>query len=329
MSDFVNRRRIAGYNQFQSDMANIGGIAYYGLIQNIYFGALQTGLMFMLFGWDDDEERKEKLEQRVANGALDSILRGTGVYGAGVSTLKNVLLKWKEEREKPGWKRENMNIAQEAVNLSPPMGTKMRKIMQAVRTEEWNKGVSKEIGWRIENPNLSIVANWVEALTNIPVARIINKANNIEEALTGNHQLWQKIALISGWSKWSLGIEDEELEKAKIKVKEQKVIDKKTEKEEKKKELLKSGKVVRCSGTKSNGERCSLTTAYSQREQVAFKSSGKKTWKCPHHSAFKDGQDRDKDGIKEYQCTGRTSSGKRCKNKGEYTGKKKRCYAHQ
>ena len=327
LSDFVNRRRIPGYTQFQSDMANISGIAYYGLIQNIYFGALQTGLMFMLFGWDDDEEKKERLEKRVANGALDSILRGTGIYGAGVSTLKNVLLKWKEEADKPGWKRENMNIAQEAVNLSPPMGTKMRKIMKAVRTEEWNKGVSKEIGWRIENPNLSIAANWVEALTNLPVARIIDKANNIEEALTGNHQIWQKVALISGWSKWSVGIEDEELEKAKIKAKEQKAIDKKTEKEEKKKDALKTGKIVRCSGTKSNGERCKLTTAYSQREQVAFKGSKKKTWLCPHHAPFKPGQDRDGDGKKEYQCRKRKSNGQRCKNKTE--NKNQYCYAHQ
>ena len=87
--------------------------------------------------------------------------------------------------------------------------------------------------------------------------------------------------------------------------------------------------MVRCSGVKSNGQRCNLTTSYSKREQQSFKDSGKKTWKCPHHSSFKDGQDRDKDGVKEYQCTGKTSSGKRCKNKGEYTGKKKRCYAHQ
>ena len=277
--------------------------------------------MFMLFGWDDDEERKEKLEQRVANGALDSILRGTGIYGAGVSTLKNVLLKWKEEADKPFWKRENMNIAQEAVNLSPPMGTKMRKIMKAVRTEEWNKGVSKEIGWRIENPNLSIVANWVEALTNLPVARMIDKANNIEEALTGNHQIWQKVALISGWSKWSVGVEDEELEKAKIKAKEQRAIDKKTEKEEKKKqeeiENKKKGiKTVRCSGIRSNGERCSLTT-----------QTKAKTWKCMHHATFKDGMDRDGDGKKEYRCKAIKSNGKRCNNKTE--NKNKKCYAHQ
>ena len=100
----------------------------------------------------------------------------------------------------------------------------------------------------------------MEALTNIPVARIINKANNVEEALTGNHQLWQKIALISGWSKWSVGVEDEELEKAKIKVEEQRAIDKKTEKETKKKEALKTGRIVRCSGIKSNGERCKVVT---------------------------------------------------------------------
>jgi hypothetical protein len=328
-------------------MANISGIIYYGVAQNLWFGALQTGLMFMLFGWDEDEEREEKLEQRVANGALDTLLRGTGIYGAGISTLKNVLLKWKEEREKPRWKRDNLNIAQEAVNLSPPLGTKMRKIMNAVKTEEFNKGISSEIGIRIENPNLSIAANWTEALTNLPVARILNKANNVEEAITGDHEFWQRIALMSGWSRWSLGVVDKELEEAKqsIKTKKEKAkeikkeVDKKIKeeinkgkKEQKKKDLKKmveKGEVVQCSGLKSNGKRCSLTTAYSQREQAMFKSSGKKTWLCPHHAEFKDGMDRDQDGVKEYQCTGTTSSGKRCKNRGEYTGKVKRCYAHQ
>ena len=48
-----------------------------------------------------------------------------------------------------------------------------------------------------------------------------------------------------------------------------------------------------------------------------------------HHASFKDGMDRDNDGVKEYRCTGITSSGKRCNNKGEYTGKVKRCYAHK
>ena len=291
--------------------------------------------MFMMFGTDEDEERKQKLEKRVANGAFDTLLRGTGVYGAAVATLKNVLLKWKEEREltgKDAWKRDNWNIAQEAISLSPPIGSKMRKIMNAVKTEQWNKGVSKEIGFRIENPNLSIAAGWVEALTNAPVARLVNKANNVEEALTGNHELWQRIAMMSGWSRWSVGVEDEELEKAKTAVKEKKkeakeikkevdreikrVIkedEKKKEEEEKKKKGIKT---VRCSGTRSNGKRCKLTTETSD-----------KTWKCMHHMDFKDGMDRDGDGVKEYRCTATTGSGNRCKNKTE--NKNKKCYAHQ
>ena len=325
LSDLINRRRIPGYTQLQSDMANIQGIMYYGVVQNLIFGAMQTGLMFLLFGWDEDEERKKKLELRTANGALDTILRGTGIYGAGISTLKNVLLKWKEEREKPLWKRDDLNIAQEAINLSPPIGSKFRKIMGAIRTEKWNPGVSKEIGLRIENPNLSIGANWVEGLTNIPVARLINKANNVEEALNGNHDIWQRVAMASGWSRWSVGVEDEELEEAKTKAKETRAEENKKIKEQKKKdekkkeeeEKKKKGiKTVRCSGIRSNGERCSLTT-----------ETDKKTWKCMHHMEFKDGMDRDGDGIKEYQCKATTSSGRRCRNKTE--NKNKKCYAHQ
>jgi len=336
LSDLINRRRIPGYTQMQSDMANISGIMYYGVAQNLLFGALQSGLMFMLFGWNDDDEKQEKLELRVANGALDTLLRGTGIYGAGISTLKNVLLKWHEERQK-GWNRDNLNIAQEAINLSPPMGTKMRKIMNAIKTEQYNKGVSKEIGLRIENPNLSIAANWTEALTNIPVARVINKANNLEEAITGNHDIWQRVALVSGWSRWSIGVEDEELEEAKFKVKQKK---KQKKKEVKEKEKLEKKKIeeqekkkieekkkeegikqVRCSGIKSNGKRCSI--------MVETKA---KSAKCMYHKTYtekekKEGTDRDGDGIKEFRCTATKGNGQRCKNRTE--NKNKKCYAHQ
>ena len=318
LSDLINRRG--------DTKQNVSRIIYYGVIQNLIFGALQTGLAFMMFGWDEDEEKKQMLELRVANGALDTILRGTGVYGAGISTLKNTLMKWQEESKK-GWKRENSNIIVEAINLSPPIGSKVRKLHHAIKTENYNKGISEKMGFRIENPNLNIAANWVEALTNAPVARIINKANNVEEALTGNHDTWQRAALLAGWSKWSVGVKDEELEAAREEVKqdreEQKKIEREKRKEEKKREEEKEKKekgikTVRCSGMKSDGSRCGLTTETSD-----------KKWKCFHHASFKDGQDRDGDGKKEYRCTGMTSSGTRCKNKGEYTGKKKRCYAHR
>jgi hypothetical protein len=301
LSDLVNRR---------GDMkTNISKLLYYGMVQNIVFGTLQSALAFMLFGLRDDEDEEEKKIERVANGALDSLLRGTGVYGAIASTIKNTVMRYQEERKK-GWGRDDGRTIVEALQLSPPIGSKIRKIYNAIKTESYNKGVSKEIGARIENPNLVAVANVIEALTNIPIARIIKKANNVEEAVTGNHAMWQRIALFMGWSRWDIGVKDEELEQAKQDAKANRKSNKNKENKEK------GLKTVRCSGTRSNGERCKLTT-----------QTKAKSWKCMHHSTFTDGMDRDGDGKKEYRCKATKSNGQRCKNKTE--NKNKKCYAHQ
>ena len=304
---------------------NISKIIYYGTMQNLLFGALQSGLMFALFGGEDEEEldkRKARQTHRVINGALDTLLRGTGIYGAAIATLKNVLIKGKEQLDKPYGKKDYSQIAVEAVSLSPPMGSKLRKLIGAYKTYDWNRGVGKQLGFRLENPTFHIAANAVESVTNIPLARTLNKMNNLEEAITGNHDLWQRVALVSGWNRWDIGVKDEELEEAKDAAKiEQKEIRKQErieQKEIEKQEKLDAGlKKIRCSGIRSNGERCSIMSPYIK----------EKTWKCQHHMDFTDGMDRDGDGLKEYRCTATTSSGKRCKNKTE--NKNKKCYAHQ
>ena len=304
---------------------NVSRVIYYGLVQNLIFGSLQSGLAMVM--WGDDEEAIKKKEIRVANGALDTLLRGTGIYGAALATLKNTILQWDAQREKGYGRREDWRIAVEAINLSPPMGSKLRKIMHAVKTEQYNKGVGQELGWRIENPNLAIGSSIVEALTNLPLMRILNKANNVEEAITGNHALWQRVALLSGWSKWDVGVKDEELEEAKAVAKEkQKEIRKQEKQKDKNKkeaaEKLRKEKEgikdVRCSGVRSNGQRCSITVETKQ--DTAY---------CQYHKTYDPtkGSDIDGDGIKEYRCAAVKTNGDQCKNRTE--NKNKKCYAHQ
>ena len=302
---------------------NVSKIIYYGAMQNIMFSSLQQGLMWTMFG--DDQEKIKDGELRVLNNTFDTFLRGTGVYGAGVATLKNTLIQWDAQKDKPYGQDSPEKVVIEALSLSPPIGSKTRKLVNAYNTFKYNEGVGDELGFRIENPNFHALGNIIEATTNLPVARTLNKANNLEEAITGNHELWQRSALILGWNRWNLGVEDQELEEAKQrakdkrkeekkKIKEQKKIEeKKAEEERKKKEGIKT---VTCSGTRSDGQPCKLTT-----------ETKADTWLCPHHAEFKDGSDRDGDGIKEYQCTATTGSGSRCKNKTE--NKNKKCYAHQ
>jgi hypothetical protein len=267
--------------------------------------------------WGDDEEEIKDKTQRVANSALDSFLRGTGLYGAIISTAKNTIIQHNIQSKKD-WNREDGRTLLEIVNFSPPIGSKLRKIYNAIKTEQYNKGVSEEIGFRIENPTLYKWASYIEAATNIPTQRIVKKLNNLEEAITGNHLTWQRIALALGWSKWEIGVKDEELEQAKKDAKNNKTSDKKKNKREEEERLEKEGyKRVQCSGINSAGNRCGL---YSDPIKA-------KSWKCSHHKSFKDGDDNDGDGIKEYRCTATKTNGKRCKNRTE--NKNKRCYAHQ
>ena len=322
--DLYNRRRNPGETQFKSDMSNISKVLYYGAIQNIWFYALQSGLMWAM--WGDDQEQIDNKKVRVANGALDTLLRGTGIYGAGASTVKNMIMEYFEQKEKSYGSQDFGKVGLTALDLSPPLGAKIRKVNNAVRTWEYNKGVSDYLPWySIENPNLHATANVIEAGFNIPVARALNKANNLEEAITGSHQLWERAALTTGWNRWDFGILDEELEEAKSKAKEKRKEDKKIEKDKKKKEdkdkekedKEKQGyKTVRCSGTKSNGERCSI--------MLETKS---KSAKCYYHKKTKDGSDSDGDGKKEYRCRAYAKSGYRCKNKTE--DKSRKCWNHR
>ena len=240
-SDLVNRR---------GDMkTNMSKLIYYGMVQSLIFNALQTALVFMLFGLDEEEDKEKKKIERVANGALDSLLRGTGIFGAVIATVKNVAMRYQEEKKK-GWYRDDGRIIIEALQLSPPIGSKFRKIYNAIKTEQYNPGVSKEIGLRIENPNLVAISNAVEAATNIPMARIVKKANNVEEAITGQHAIWQRIALFMGWSRWDIGVKDEELEAAKKAVKDKRKKEKNKDKPPR----------VRCTAIKKSGGRCKNTT---------------------------------------------------------------------
>ena len=65
---------------------------------------------------------------------VDTILRGTGVYGAGLSTIKNILLKFNAQEDK-GWIALTTLIhVIEFMNLSPPIGSKARKLYSGIQT---------------------------------------------------------------------------------------------------------------------------------------------------------------------------------------------------
>ena len=196
---------------------NISKIVYYLAVQNIIFASLQSALFAVAFDDDDDEDAAAKKESKVSdtiNSVADSILRGTGFGGAIVATLKNIARKYLDEKDKK-FKADYAKVILEAANISPPIGSKLRKMYSGLQASKFNKDLIEERGWGVMQdgrihlgPMYNIVGQEAEALINVPFARITNKIENISHALNSENEAWQRVMVALGWNAYSIGIED-------------------------------------------------------------------------------------------------------------------------
>ena len=215
----IYNRRITKPNttQLQSDISNSARITYYFAIQNAIFYTLQTALFAMMF--DDDEEDVNNLflkkQERLINGSIDSVLRGTGLYGSVVATLKNVAIAFARQRD-INYNPDESAVVVEALNLSPVLGIKARKIVNAEKTLNYNKKVIKEMEtFDIDNPQWSAATSYVEGFTNLPLNRLYNKTQNIRQGLNNDHANWERTLMFLGWSQYNLNLTNEKMDKIK------------------------------------------------------------------------------------------------------------------
>ena len=186
---------------------NLSKIIYYGGVQNALFYAMQQGLFALLFDEEEEEEEKERYSNLV-NGMADSILRGSGVFGAIASTTKNTIFKIIDENKKKN--PDYTNVIQELSSLSPPLNSKFRKLRSAGRKFTYKQELQKmkELGADTKNPAVIAGAEVLSALGNLPADRALYKINNLRMAMEDETEFWQSIALSLGWNEWSLGMRD-------------------------------------------------------------------------------------------------------------------------
>ena len=214
----IKNRRITKPNrtQMQSDISNAARITYYFAVQNVIFYTLQTALFAMMFGDDEDDNNKLflKKKERLINGSIDSVLRGTGLYGAIMATLKNVAIAFARQRD-VNYNPDESAVLLEALNLSPVVGIKARKIVNAEKTLNYNKGAMEELEtFDIDNPAWSAVTNYVEAGTNLPLNRVYNKTMNMRQVLNNEHANWERTLMFLGWSQYNLNIMNDKVKEA-------------------------------------------------------------------------------------------------------------------
>ena len=191
--DLINRRG--------DDKTNISKIIYYTAIQNLIFTSLQNALFASLLGDEDDDKITDK-RIRAANSSADTILKGMGIGGAAVSTIKNILIRFSTEENKP--KPNHTYTILEAINFSPPVGSKLRKFYSALQSYTFDKDKMYEEGLSLDNPAYIASGKVVSAFTNIPLDRLFIKLNNLKAANNSDLENWQRVARFLGYSEWDI-----------------------------------------------------------------------------------------------------------------------------
>ena len=136
-----------------------------------------------------------------------------------MSTLKNMIIRFREEDAKKG-NADYDKIVIDFLNLSPPVGSKARKLKSALDTYKYNKDEIQYMPKNtLDNPIWETIGGVVSSLTNVPLDRVVNKISNIREAANSDNEAWQRIALMMGWNTWDVGVETTGVEEARKEMK--------------------------------------------------------------------------------------------------------------
>ena len=147
---------------------------------------------------------------------MDSILRGSGLAGAVLSTFKNAVLRYQREEEK-GFTADHTYTLIELANVSPPIGSKLRKIYSGIQTKKFEKDAIAERGFDVTidgkfnlSPSYQVAGDVISGFTNLPLDRLVAEVNAVTEALDNRNTVWQRIALGIGYRSWDVNAKNEE-----------------------------------------------------------------------------------------------------------------------
>jgi len=185
----------------------LGKIGYYGFVQTIFFAGLQSAA-FAIFGNSEDDELKAKKQGQMIDTVVDSGLRGMGIKGAILNGVVNAAKELETQAGKD-YGADYSEVAEDLLNISPPIGSKFRKLDAAGNTYKYNKEQIDEEGieFSLDSPGLQAATQVTEAITNLPANRIFKKANNVKNAMSDEYEPWQRFLMFLGWSNWDVAPE--------------------------------------------------------------------------------------------------------------------------
>ena len=190
----------------------VGRISYYMGAQVALFAGLQSALFAMLFNDEDvSEEKIANTKTYTLQSTTDSMLRGFGVQGALLSAFKNATFEFFKQYAKPAFKSDYSEVAEDLLNVSPPIGSKFGLLDSAGDDIKWGKDTPFK--FELGNPKLEASLKTIQATTNAPVYSPYQNATILQHALSDQYEMWQRGLMTFGWTPYNVGIEKEKKKK--------------------------------------------------------------------------------------------------------------------
>ena len=187
---------------------NISKAIYYSSMQNFVFNFMQKGAFALAFGQEEDTEKEIAKYAEVGESMVDSVLRGSGIQGNLVVTPKPLIkdVHKKSQQARPNYEKSLWKLGE----AFPPLDSKLDRARGVAYAFMYEEEEMMEEGLTLENPAVMAGAQALSFAFNIPLDRALRKFDNLKAAMDDETELWQSIALVLGWSEWSLGMTEDE-----------------------------------------------------------------------------------------------------------------------
>ena len=104
------------------------------------------------------------------------------MQGQVIITVKNGILEYQEQKDK-GWNADHTYTVLQLLNISPSIGSKLRKIYSGIKTIQINESIMDKFDMGPGHPEWDAMFAIIEGFTNIPTDRINRKISKARRYL--------------------------------------------------------------------------------------------------------------------------------------------------
>ena len=175
--------------------AALAQIVWYMGIQNAIFTSLQAASMALFNGLGTEGEEDE--ERNMLNSAAGTILRGMGLYGAVIDSVKSVIVEAYKQEQKPV--PDHVKSVMKAASISPPLSRKINDLQAIGNAYKYDRDKTGA-----ESTTATALARGTAVATNLPTDWLQKKMVAVGDLNDERFTSFQKLLRLMGYTEYTL-----------------------------------------------------------------------------------------------------------------------------